>query len=47
MNKTITINLAGLVFHIDDNAFDVLRTYLEKLNAHFADASGKEVRLAA
>ena len=43
MNKTVTINLAGLVFHIDDTAFDVLRTYLEKLNAHFTGPSGKEV----
>jgi hypothetical protein len=43
MNKTITINLGGIVFHIDDNAYDVLRTYLEKLNAHFAGPSGKEV----
>ena len=43
MNKTITINLAGLVFHIDDNAYDVLRAYLEKLNAHFAGPAGKEV----
>jgi len=43
MNKTITINLAGIVFNIDDNAYDVLRVYLEKLNAHFAGPSGKEV----
>ena len=31
MNKTVTINLSGIVFHIDENAYEVLRKYLDNL----------------
>lgn len=43
MNKTITINLAGLIFHIDDNAYEVLRNYLDRLKSHFTGLQGNEV----
>jgi len=42
MNKTITINLSGIVFHIDENAFEKLKAYLEKLKSHFGSAQGSE-----
>lgn len=42
MNKTVTINLSGIVFHIDDNAYEVLRKYLDNLKMHFAGVQGKE-----
>ena len=42
MNKTVTINLSGIVFHIDENAFDKLRSYLDSLRRHFANTSGKD-----
>ena len=35
MNKTININLAGMVFHIDEDAFKILNNYLNTLKNHF------------
>ena len=46
MNKTITINLSGIVFHIDENAFEQLRKYLEKLKSHFSSTQGKDEIIA-
>ncbi|MCY7410503.1 MAG: PspC domain-containing protein, partial [Chitinophagales bacterium] len=46
MNKTVTINLSGIVFHIDDNAFEVLKRYLDNLKSHFANVQGKEEIIA-
>lgn len=42
MNKTVTINLSGIVFHIDENAYEELRKYLDALRRHFANTSGKD-----
>src|SRR5580765_8885798 len=42
MNKTVTINLSGIVFHIDENAYEQLRQYLDKLKGHFATTQGKD-----
>ena len=35
MNKTININLAGIVFHINEDAFEILENYLNTLKNHF------------
>ena len=35
MNKTVNINLAGIVFHIDEDAFEILNNYLNTLKNHF------------
>lgn len=35
MKKTLTVNLGGIVFHIDDDAYLLLSQYLENLNKHF------------
>jgi len=44
MKKTISINLAGLVYQIDDDAFKLLEAYLEKLKLTFTDvAEQKEI----
>jgi phage shock protein PspC (stress-responsive transcriptional regulator) len=44
MNRTTDINLGGMVFHIDENAYPVLNNYLQTLKKHFAtQASGDEV----
>jgi len=37
MKKTLTINLANQVFHIDEDAFYRLREYLDRIEAHFSD----------
>lgn len=42
MKKTFTINISGSVFHIDEDAYQKLQTYLQMLNAHFG--SGEEGR---
>ncbi len=33
--KTLNINISGTVFHIDDDAFEKLKSYLSKINVHF------------
>jgi phage shock protein PspC (stress-responsive transcriptional regulator) len=35
MKKTLTINISGSVFHIDEDAYEKLKTYLSKISAHF------------
>jgi phage shock protein PspC (stress-responsive transcriptional regulator) len=42
MNKTITSNIAGYVFHIDENAFDKLDAYLNTIRSYFKDSQGKD-----
>jgi len=46
MNKTVTINLSGIVFHIDENAYEQLRQYLDTLRRHFATTSGRDEIIA-
>ena len=36
MNKTIIININGIVFHIEEDAYEVLRSYMTKVKRHFA-----------
>ena len=40
MNKTVNVNLAGIVFHIDENAFETLNNYLNALKNHFKNEEG-------
>jgi len=35
MKKTLTVNLNNVVFHIDDDAFEMLQTYLHDIAEHF------------
>ncbi len=42
MNKTLNINLAGFIFHVDEDAFMRLEQYLNKLKAQFASTEGGE-----
>ena len=35
MNKTININLASTFFHIDESAYKLLQSYLNKLEKAF------------
>ncbi len=42
MKKTFNINLAGLVFTIDEDAYELLRTYLDNVADHFKQVEGKE-----
>ena len=42
MNKTININLAGVFFHIDEDAFLKLQTYLDTIKQSIKDPQGRE-----
>ncbi|MBC8265530.1 MAG: PspC domain-containing protein [Flavobacteriales bacterium] len=42
MNKTVNINLAGIVFHIDEDAFEILNNYLNALKNHFKNEEGAD-----
>ena len=37
MKKTIKINLSGIIFHIDDDAYEKLKKYLDAIGRHFSD----------
>ena len=43
MKKTLTINLNNIVFHIDDDAYDMLQSYLADVEKHLSDDEKKEV----
>lgn len=42
MNKTIIININGTVFHIEEDAYELLRTYMTSIKKHFAYSSDSE-----
>lgn len=41
MNKTVSINLAGIFFHIDEDAYLKLQRYLESIKRSFTDSQGR------
>lgn len=42
MKKTYNINLGGIVFHIDEDAYELLDKYLSNLRIHFSKEEGAE-----
>ncbi len=42
MKKTYNINLGGIVFHIDEDAYELLDKYLSNLRIHFSKEVGAE-----
>lgn len=40
MIKTLSINIAGIVFHIEEDAFATLDTYLKSIHAYFKNFEG-------
>ena len=36
MNKTIIINISGVIFHIEEDAYEMLKTYMNEIKRHFA-----------
>lgn len=36
MNKTIIINISGVIFHIEEDAYERLKVYMNEVKAHFA-----------
>lgn len=43
MKRTYTANVDGQVFHIDEDAFDLLQNYLQKLKITFTGDEGTEI----
>jgi len=46
MNKTVTINISGIVFHIEEDAYDRLKFYLDSLRRKFNAEEGRDEILA-
>ena len=42
MNKTVNINLAGILFHIDEDAFLKLQNYLDTIKQSFVNEPGRD-----
>lgn len=42
MKKTLTVNLGGTVFHIDEDAYQLLDKYLSNLRIHFSKEEGSD-----
>tara|TARA_R110002049_G_scaffold71370_1_gene183851 strand:+ start:5866 stop:7659 length:1794 start_codon:yes stop_codon:yes gene_type:complete len=46
MNKTVNINLAGIFFHIDEDAYLKLQHYLDAIKRSFTDSEGRSEIIA-
>jgi phage shock protein PspC (stress-responsive transcriptional regulator) len=42
MKKTMTINLGGLVYHIDEDAYEILKDYLDRIKRELQGADSAE-----
>lgn len=44
MKKAVKINLSGQIFHIDEDAYEKLKTYLDTISSHFSNTNeSKEI----
>ena len=43
MKKTLTINLNGIVFHIDEDAYQILQNYLNEVDKQFHSEEDREI----
>jgi len=39
MNKTIIININGIVFHIEEDAYEILKNYMTEVKRHFSNSA--------
>ncbi len=46
MKKVENINIGGTVFHVDDDAYEKLKSYLRTLNRHFKNTKGGDEIIA-
>lgn len=42
MKRTLDVNIGGFVFHLDEDAFNMLERYLESLKKHYRNTEGGE-----
>jgi hypothetical protein len=36
MKKNISINISGIIFHIEEDGYEILKKYLDSINKYFA-----------
>jgi hypothetical protein len=36
MKKNISINISGIIFHIEEDGYEILRKYLDSINRYFS-----------
>ena len=46
MKKNISINISGIIFHIEEDAYERLRDYLDSINKYFATFDGSQEIIA-
>lgn len=46
MNKTVTANIGGIVFHIEVDAFEMMNNYLNKIRSYFQNSVEREEIMA-
>jgi len=46
MKKNISINISGIIFHIEEDAYEQLRDYLQSINRYFSSYDGSEEIIA-
>src|SRR3954466_4577112 len=39
MNKTIIININGFIFHIEEDAYEILKNYMTDVKRHFLNSA--------
>jgi len=42
MNKTLSVNIGGIVFHIEEHAYEKLNNYLESIRGYFTTSDGRD-----
>src|SRR5690554_1260750 len=42
MNQTLTINISGIVFHIEVDAYEALKVYLNTIKSYFNNSEERE-----
>jgi phage shock protein PspC (stress-responsive transcriptional regulator) len=42
MNKTVTINISGIIFHIEEDAYEILSKYLSTIKGYFNKSEGRD-----
>jgi phage shock protein PspC (stress-responsive transcriptional regulator) len=46
MNKTVTINISGIIFHIEEDAYEKLSRYLGTIKGYFSQSDGRDEIMA-
>ena len=42
MNKTVSVNIGGFIFHIEEEAYNKLRNYIETIRGYFQETEGRD-----